>query len=366
MPQKNTLPINKWLLPFSWLYSFIVFIRNKCFDWGIFKQESFDIPVICVGNITVGGTGKTPHVEYLIEILKPHFKVAVLSRGYKRKTKGFILASSDSTALQIGDEPYQIKLKYPDVLVAVDGNRRRGIQALLALPQNFRPDIILLDDAFQHRYVKPSFIVLLTDYNRLMTHDRLLPAGRLREPLHHTEKANMIIVTKCPSSINPLEQRIISKDIQAYPYQDLFFTTFRYGDLLPVFADSGAKPLPLQELKNRNVLAITGIANPRPFYRVIKKQTRKVSVLEFPDHHMFKQKDIDKIVAAFNGLDAEKRIVVVTEKDAARFRSIKKIDESFRQSLYYLPIQIKFVNSEDQNIFNSKIIEHARKNQTDI
>lgn len=353
--------INKWLLPFSWLYGFIVFIRNKFFDWNIFKQKEYDIPVISVGNITVGGTGKTPHIEYLIELLSPHVKIAVLSRGYKRKTNGFILATSESSALDIGDEPYQIKTKFPDIIVAVDAKRQRGIETLLSLTPEQKPDVILLDDAFQHRYVKPSYSILLTDYNRLMSSDALLPAGRLREPAYYAEKANMILVTKCPPGVNPLELRLTAKDLHVYPYQDLYYTTFRYGLLTPVFGNKENK-LPLSVLKDKEVIVLTGIVNPRPMHRIIRKQTRKLHLMQYPDHYDFKKKDIEDLKASFNSIPGDEKFIVTTEKDAARLHSLNNLDDNIKKAIYSLPIRVVFIQEGDQNSFNSKIIEHATKN----
>jgi len=361
MPNKNSVHINKWLLPLSWLYGMIVFIRNKFFDWGIYKQKKYDIPVISVGNITVGGTGKTPHIEYLITLLKNNYKVAVLSRGYKRKSSGFVLADTDSTVSQIGDEPYQIKVKYPDILVAVDGDRQHGIETLLALPETERPDVILLDDAFQHRFVKPSYSILLTDYNRLMSRDQLLPAGRLREPVYYSELANTIIVTKCPRDVNPLEQRIIIKEINPFPYQSLLFTYFDYGNIVPVFSNN--KPvLTLGEMRDKSVLVVTGIANPGPAYGTIREFTDRVETMTYPDHYMFKNSDIQKIKSVFDSMEEEDKLILVTEKDAARLRSMDKLDDDFKSHVYYFPIEVKFVNKEDKKVFNNIIRDHVAEN----
>lgn len=358
---QNTLHIKKWLLPLSWLYGFIVFIRNKMFECKILKQKSYDIPVICIGNITVGGTGKTPHTEYLIELLRSNYRVAVLSRGYKRKSKGFVLADKNSTVGQIGDEPYQIKAKFPEVIVAVDSERQRGIETLLSLPEGEKPDVILLDDAFQHRYVKPSFTILLTDYNRLMTKDKLLPAGRLREPVYYAEKANVIIVTKCPDGITPLDQRLLAKEIQVYPYQDLFYTSFRYGSLTPVFAEN-KEELSLKKLQNKDVLIVAGIANPRPFFRKVKRYVKQAETIQYPDHYQFTSKDILDIKSRLASMASKEKVIIVTEKDAARLLSMDNIDEEIRSILYYLPIRVSFVNEEDKKLFNNKIVDHVREN----
>lgn len=331
------------------------------FECKILKQKSYDIPVICIGNITIGGTGKTPHTEYLIELLRSNYRVAVLSRGYKRKSKGFVLADKNSTVGQIGDEPYQIKAKFPEVIVAVDSERQRGIETLLSLPEGEKPDVILLDDAFQHRYVKPSFTILLTDYNRLMTKDKLLPAGRLREPVYYAEKANVIIVTKCPDGITPLDQRLLAKEIQVYPYQDLFYTSFRYGSLTPVFAEN-KEELSLKKLQNKDVLIVAGIANPRPFFRKVKRYVKQAETIQYPDHYQFTSKDILDIKSRLASMAGKEKVIIVTEKDAARLLSMDNIDEEIRSILYYLPIRVSFVNEEDKKLFNNKIVDHVREN----
>ncbi len=357
----NTLHIKKWLLPLSWLYGFVVLIRNKLFDWSVLKQKSYDIPVICVGNITVGGTGKTPHIEYLIELLQSNYHVAVLSRGYKRKSKGFVLADKNSTVYMIGDEPYQIKAKFPNILVAVDSKRQRGIEKLLALPDNEKPDVILLDDAFQHRYVKPSFTILLTDHNRLMTRDKLLPAGRLREPVYYAEKANVIIVTKCPENITPLDLRLLTKDIKAYPYQCLFYTSFMYGALTPVFGKNEGE-LSLKKLQNKNILIVAGIANPHPFFKKIKRSVKHAETMKYPDHYQFTSKDISEMKSRLAAKGDKEKVIIVTEKDAVRFRAMNNVDEDIKSILYYLPIHVSFVNEEDKELFNHKIVDHVREN----
>ena len=215
------IKINKWLLPLSWIYGIGVKLRNTLFSIGILKTRSFDVPVIAVGNITVGGSGKTPHVEYLTRLLKNTFRTAVLSRGYKRKSSGFVQATAETTMPEIGDEPFQMKQKYPDVIVAVDKNRCHGIDTLVENDKDI--DVILLDDAFQHRYVKPGINILLVDYHRLIIYDKLLPAGRLREPLSGKNRADIVIVTKCPKGMKPMEYRVITKAMNLYPYQKLFF-----------------------------------------------------------------------------------------------------------------------------------------------
>ena len=223
--------INKWLLPASWLYGAVIKVRNKLFDSGILEERGYPIPIISIGNITVGGTGKTPHTEYLIRLLSKQWHVAVLSRGYKRKSEGFQLATKDTPMSVLGDEPHQIKQKFPNIYVAVDADRRHGIEQLMKETVAPGLDVILMDDAFQHRYVKPGLNILLVDHNRLLCDDALLPAGRLREPESSKERANIVIVTKCPKDMSPMDYRILTKKMDLYRYQQLYFTTLNYGNL---------------------------------------------------------------------------------------------------------------------------------------
>ncbi|WP_108821319.1 tetraacyldisaccharide 4'-kinase [Dysgonomonas sp. Marseille-P4361] len=357
MIRTEPVRISKWLLPFSWLYGFVVYIRNKFFDWGLLKHEEFEVPVICVGNITVGGTGKTPHTEYLVRLLSKQYRVAVLSRGYKRSSKGFVLATDSSTSAMIGDESFQIKKKYPDTIVAVDADRRRGIRKLLALENP--PEIILLDDAFQHRYVKPSYTIILSDYNRPVYEDRLLPAGRLREPFSSMRNANMIIVTKCPDDLQPIDFRIISHDINVFPYQGLYFTSFTYKNIEPVFSGANQSDS-LAALRNKHILLVTGIASPKALLKELSKYTEKIDTLTYPDHHNFGSKDIKHITNTFRGIKSEDKLILVTEKDAARFVSRDDIDEDLRQRLFYIPIEVTFVG--EARDFDEKIYKHVREN----
>ena len=258
----DLIKINEWLLPFSWLYGLGVKLRNQLFDMGVLKSKSYDIPVISVGNITVGGTGKTPHTEYLVRLLSKKYKVAVLSRGYKRKSKGFLLATPDTPVEQIGDEPFQMKRKFPDIYVAVDKDRCHGIERLCDKSVAPDLDVIILDDAYQHRYVKPGVNILLVDYHRMIVEDRLLPAGRLREPKEGKNRANIVIVTKCPHDIKPMGIRVISKALNLYPYQKLYFSTFRYREMIPLFDKQASRRTLDQLAENEQVLLLTGIAMP--------------------------------------------------------------------------------------------------------
>lgn len=346
-----------WLTPLSWLYGLAVSLRNWLFNVGLLRQQSYDIPVISVGNITVGGTGKTPHVEYLVRLLHKLTKVAVLSRGYKRKTKGYVLADDDSTAASIGDEPFQMKKKFNDIYVAVDANRREGIARLTTDKSTNDVGVILLDDAFQHRYVKPGINILLVDYHRLIIYDKLLPAGRLREPLSGKRRADFVIVTKCPAELNPMDIRVLTKAMSLYPYQELFFTTMEYGELYPLFK---GKASPMPELKGHNVLMLTGIASPEEMENDIKIKCRSLKTITFKDHHDFTPKDIEAIDDAFARMDSPK-IIVTTEKDSTRLLQTELSDD-IKAALYVLPIQVKFMLSHDEELFNNKIISYVRKN----
>ncbi len=357
----TNIKINKALLPLSWFYGLGVWFRNKLFDWGIFPSEEFSAPIISVGNISVGGTGKTPHTEYLIRLLSAKFKVAVLSRGYKRKTFGFILANEGSDSSAIGDEPYQIYRKFPEILVAVDGNRRRGIARLLSLPKEKRPDIILLDDAFQHRYVKPSLSILLTDSNRLMYEDELLPAGRLREPARNKSRAEMVIVTKCPDDFKPIDYRVIGKNLELYPYQSLFFTSLKYGNLIPVFSENRQITKTLEEIRlcDTKILMIAGIASPQVLVKELEKYSKFVDTMIYPDHHTFSGEDLVDIKQRYDEISGENKIIITTEKDAVRLIDYPTLNENVKRALYYLPIEVTF-NLEQEYMFKQKIDNHVR------
>jgi len=373
LDMNSTNKINKLLLPFSVLYGWVVWFRNKFFDWKILPAEEFPIPVICVGNITVGGTGKTPHVEYLLRLLVGRCKVAVLSRGYKRKTSGFVLADEKATGKTIGDEPFQIFRKFPQAIVAVDGNRRRGIKKLLSLPEEEKPQVILLDDAFQHRYVKPSYSILLVDSNRMTYEDTLLPAGRLRESWSEKDRANMIIITKCSPGLKPIDYRLISKHLKLYPYQSLFFTAFEYGELIPCFEneqrtrhserskETHEQLKKLSEIKEANyaVLLVAGIANPEGLISELKTYTQELETLIFPDHHAFSKSDIQKIESEFEQLQGENKLIITTEKDFVRLIDCD-FSEDVKKAMFYLPVTVKFKNNEEI-LFTKKIYNHVKK-----
>ncbi|MBQ9670537.1 MAG: tetraacyldisaccharide 4'-kinase [Prevotella sp.] len=352
------IKINKWLLPFSWIYGLVVWFRNQLFDIGILKSKDYKIPVIAVGNITVGGAGKTPHVEYLIRLLKDKVKVAVLSRGYKRKSKGFVLADMNSTVEEIGDEPYQMKKKFPDIDIAVDKNRQEGIELLTNNTTAKDIDVIILDDAYQHRYVKPGINILLVDYHRLLLYDKLLPAGRLREPKESTVRADMVIITKCPTELKPMDYRVITRAMNLYPYQTLLFSTLKYGKLIPVY--SGDEQTLDSLNKEVNVLLLTGIASPKQMVIDLKPYAKEIVPLTFRDHHQFSHKDIVKINEKYSSMPSPK-IIVTTEKDMTRLINKDGFSEEVKQNMFMLPIEIEIQLGQEE-IFNQKIISYVQKN----
>ena len=350
--------IHKWLLPLSWCYGLAVGIRNQLFEMGILKSRAFKTPIISIGNITVGGSGKTPHVEYIVKQLHDKMKVAVLSRGYKRKTKGFVLASKDSTAADIGDEPFQMKKKFADIYVAVDANRCRGIDFLTENEETKDTDVILLDDAYQHRYVKPGVNILLIDYHRLIIYDKLLPAGRLREPKQGKNRADIVIITKCPNEMKPMEFRVLTKALGLFPYQKLFFTKLKYNQLKPLYT---GEDKPLSELTNdTHVVLLTGIASPKQMMMDLSSYTSHITPLTFADHHAFRKKDIQRINEVF-AQTPEPKIIITTEKDNARLFGMKGLSDEVRQHIYMLPIEIEFLLGQQEE-FNEKIIGYVHKN----
>lgn len=333
--------LRKLLFPFSILYGFITSIRNFLYDKSVLKSYAFDLPVIAVGNLSVGGTGKTPQIEYLIRLLSDKYKVATLSRGYKRKSEGFQLADKNANAEILGDEPYQFFQKFPDVLVAVDANRKNGIEQLLS--QNKKPEVILLDDAFQHRKVKAGFYIMLTAFDDVFYNDFMLPAGNLRESRSGVNRADMIIVTKCPKDISEIAQKEIKQKIKSYLKieKPIYFTCIAYDDWFYSETDK----ISVSEMQTVDKLVVAGIAKPEPFFAYL--QAAKKSTMVFPDHHDFSDKDVKTILEAANG-----RKIITTEKDFVRLK-----DKLPTTQLYYLPIKSSFVQNENE--FDKKILEYV-------
>lgn len=352
------IKINEWLLPFSWLYGIGVGVRNAMFDLGILKSRSFKVPVISVGNITVGGSGKTPHVEYLIRLLSKKSQVAVLSRGYKRKSKGYVLAGKDTTMSEIGDEPYQMHRKFDGIYVAVDKDRCHGIERLTSDEETKDTDVILLDDAYQHRYVKPGINILLVDYHRLIIYDKLLPAGRLREPMSGKTRADIVIVTKCPKDLKPMSFRVLTRAMSLFPYQQLYFTCLEYGEITPLFPEGRKGINDIGE--DTNVMLLTGIASPEQMEKDLKSKYKSITPLRFSDHHQFDEKDVETINQAFSEMPSPKAIIT-TEKDSTRLEGLEGLSDEVRKSLYVIPIEVKVMLDQEEK-FNDTMTNYVLKN----
>jgi tetraacyldisaccharide 4'-kinase len=349
------------LYPVSLFYGFITGFRNFLYNIKILPAVEFSIPVICIGNITVGGTGKTPHTEYLVGLLQKQYKVAVLSRGYKRTSQGFKIITASSTVADAGDEPLQMARKFRDTLVAVDRNRKKGIKKIIELfPET---EVILLDDAFQRRQIIPGISILLTDFGRLMTRDFMLPYGNLRESISNKRRADAIIVTKSPADISPLQRRLIVKEIGKAPYQNLYFTSVKYDTPKPLFETTNLLSEPDFSKPNlTGVLLVTGIANPNPFKEFIETIAHEVIHLQYPDHYKFKNDDITTIAESFEKLKSPLKYIITTEKDSIRLKELDDITVRLQNSIYYFPIGVDFLN-DYKNDFDKIITDYVRKNK---
>ena len=342
------------LLPISKIYGAGVWLRNKLFDWGILRQRTFSVPVITVGNLAVGGTGKTPHVEYLIELLRHSHHIGVVSRGYRRDTKGFVMAGRRSTPSDIGDEPYQIYHKFDGAVpVAVCEDRAAGIEELLRIDPNI--NLVILDDGFQHRYVKPRLGVVLTEYGHPVFEDHLLPYGTLREPKSALRRADMVIVTKCTPSATALDYSIFIKNLDLQPFQSLFFTRMVYRPLRPVFPDQAPAVAPSLEWLTDDdmLLTVAGIANPRPFVRHVKGYRPKVRVNVFADHHNFTRRDMQLILSRFKSLTGRANFIITTEKDAVRLANCPYFPHELKPYIYYLPIRAEVIRDPEPELLTA-------------
>ena len=338
------------LLPFAILYGLVVVVRNYLFDKGYIKSASFNFPLICVGNLAVGGTGKSPMVEYLVHLLRPNFRVGTLSRGYKRKTRGYVLAGERTTALEIGDEPMQFHSKFPDVAVAVGEERLDAIPQLL----HDRPELqaIILDDAFQHRAIKAGFNILLTEYSNLFTYDIFLPTGDLRDARRSYQRADVIIVTKCPPDLSIERKRKAIRDIQPLPRQKVFFTAIEYGVPYHIISGETRKITATDE-----ILLVCGIANPQPLKDFIFHHSATYYQLDYSDHHIFTIDDLKDIRRRYQDIDSRKKFIVTTEKDAMRLMKFR--DELAELPVYVLPIRHRFLFNEGGR-FDELVVGYIR------
>jgi len=330
--------LRKILFPFVPLYYVVVFLRNKLYDWSFLKSKSYEFPLICVGNLSVGGTGKTPMVEYLISFLNQNYQLAILSRGYGRASKGFVIAGLTTASKDIGDEPFQIFNKFEDVIVAVDSDRQNGLQIL----KNEHPsaEIVLLDDAFQHRKVLAGFNILLTAYDQLYCNDFVLPTGNLREPKSGAKRAQVIIVTKCPDTISVQHKIDVIKRLNPQPYQNIFFSTIRYSNML--ISSNGSRPL--TDLKGTSFTLVTGIANPMPLVAYLTSIGLNFEHLNYKDHHDFSESEEELIYS--------KSLVLTTEKDFSR------LNTKAHNGLFYLPIQLIIDRAEKFESLVTSYVKH--------
>ena len=339
------------LFPVALLYGIVIFFRNLLYDIGILPTKEFETAVIVIGNLSAGGTGKSPMTEYLIHLLKDKFSIAILSRGYKRHTNGFIMADKDSTSFQIGDEPLQFKKKFPDTIISVDENRKHGIKTLLSQFPELK--VILLDDAFQHRRVKAGLSVLLTDYGKMFYDDFLLPSGTLREWRAGKKRADVIIATKCPDNLSPVEKRIIIKKINPEPHQHVFFSHIRYGNPVSVFAKNNV----VLE-KNLSAVLLTGISNPKPLEDYLEKKIGTIIPVHYPDHHEYTIVEVNNLAEKFKSIASQNKIIITTEKDAMRLDKPGLVEILGKLPVYYIPIEITFDEKEKEE-FNKLITDYV-------
>ncbi len=340
----------KILYPFSVLYGEITSARNTFYDKGILKSTAFETPSIVVGNLSVGGTGKTPQIEFLVRLLQDEYAIAILSRGYKRTTKGFLIANQNTKVDAIGDEPMQYFSKFKNITVAVDADRVHGIEQLTSLKD--KPDVILLDDAFQHRKVEAGLNILLTSYNDLYTDDKMLPTGNLRERIEGANRAQIIVVTKCPDMLSEKEQFEITKKLHIDLHQTVFFSKIKYGEEII----NNKSKLPIDELLHYKVVLVTGIANTKPLEKFLEGMNVDFQHLKFSDHHDFSKSEIQKIEQQFSEIASEKKLILTTEKDYVR--SFKGLEHC-----YYIPIETEFINHQtDFNTLIKRYVEQSSRN----
>ena len=345
------------LLPISLLYSIVIRIRHLLYDFGIIRSKSYDIPVICIGNLCLGGSGKTPHTEYLIRLLKEDYHIGVVSRGYKRATKGFLKADLDSTSTDIGDEPMQYKKFIPDIDIAVAERRTEGIERLLSADSSV--NLILLDDAYQHRRVRPGYNILLTDYSNLYSKDYLLPTGTLRDIKSAASRANAIVISKSPTILSPYIKDEIRNSIKIKPNQKLFFSYIHHKKLSPL--NDVAKGI--KKDRYSTIVAFCGIAQPEIFETHLKTICSDLYITTFKDHYRFTERDIDKLINSYKSCIGNNKIMVTTEKDAMRLIKTPYLSRFKDIPLYYTPIEVRFHNTKDEN-FDEEIMQYVRSYQT--
>ncbi|WP_353133308.1 tetraacyldisaccharide 4'-kinase [Pseudopedobacter sp.] len=346
------------LLPFSVIYGLVVWFRNRLYDWGLFPSQSFNLPIISVGNLEVGGSGKTPLTEYLV-ILLAKYRIATLSRGYGRKTKGFRWVSQTDDSTLSGDEPLQIKNKFPGIDVAVCEDRVAGVKQLQANHQ-----VVILDDAYQHRAIKPGFNILVFNYHHLKRPRFLLPAGNYRDWFLERKRADILLISKCPDGLNLGERDAIVRKMKPFSYQKVVFSAIRYAGNLSHIVSKEVRPIHIIN-RETSVLLITGIANPMPLVKEIQKYTKKITHHFYPDHHLFSTKNMLKLVSDFENLQGENKIIITTEKDAVRLNIKENQKHIYSLPVYQWPIEIAFLDN-DQSVFDQEILNYVISNQRSV
>ncbi|MND41227.1 Tetraacyldisaccharide 4'-kinase [compost metagenome] len=345
------------LLPFSLIYGLVVKLRNNFYDKGIFHSHEFDIPVIAVGNLEVGGAGKTPMIEYLVRLLSPEKKIATISRGYGRKTKGMIIADENSSAQEIGDEPMQFNTKFPEVTVVASENRVKAINTVKDDQQ-----VILLDDAFQHRKVKAGFTILLLDYNRVGERSFLLPAGNMRESKAGMKRADVIVVTKAPKIFSPLDQRVVEAKIRPYFDKEIFYSYIHYGELQLLNKNSDVQQFTLSDITRKTeIILLTGIAKTKPLTDFLEVKTKNITHLKYLDHHKFTAKDVQKLADVYNSVSAAhggQKVIITTEKDAMRLMAPELETEVLQLPIHYIPIKAEICDRFKED-FDNKILNYV-------
>ncbi len=341
------------LTPLSILYKWGVQFRHRMFDWGFVKQTKFEVPVVCVGNITVGGTGKTPMAEMIIAYMSQTHRVALISLGYGRRTKGYREVATDDHYRDVGDEPLQIKRKFPEAVVVVCEKRVEGIKRILR--EHPDVDMVVMDDGFQHRQVDPAVNIVMIDATRPVQHDRMLPAGDLRDTVEQLHRANYFVVTKCPDNMTPIDRRILRKVLVTVAYQRVYFTRYESFRPQPLFAEEVDQDLTY----GQPVIAMSGIGNPGPFTEDLAKNFKVVETLNFDDHHVYRVKDMKTIAELLK--KHPEAAVIMTEKDAVKLANPDKIPVEVRRRLYYLPIDITFID-DSQTDFLQRLEKDVRTN----
>lgn len=342
------------LSPITFIYGSVVRTRNWLFDKGYYKSIQFDLPVINIGNLSYGGTGKTPHIEYLIRLISPHFHVATLSRGYMRKTKGYMAATSETTPEQVGDEPQLIKWKYPQVGVSVGEDRVMAVpQVLSDWPST---EVLLLDDAFQHRSIDPGLNILLTDYNKLYTRDELIPAGSLREPIAGATRAQFIVVTKCPPNLTAQQREAVKQELKPLPHQKVFFSYLQYAPAYNIMNPEQK----LAQGPDMEVIMLVGIANPKPLKDYLSSRFKAVHTLQYPDHHSYTAHDAENMVTAYEKLEAGQKAIITTEKDAVRLHTYRQWFIERKIPIFVQPMQVEFF-PEDKALFDGEILNYLSR-----